>query len=126
MFVEGYPNRHLAAMHHLDATALANPLSESFAIRLVDAMMQIPIGAMRVDGIAYTPVPGEPGLLVDPAYPPRLADAMFGVLADPDPARRMGAAGRARVCNHFSWGSSARTSLCAFSAVRERGARARA
>jgi spore coat protein SA len=121
---EGYADHHVIAEHYRTATVLTNPsLSESFGISLVEAMMmKIPVVATRVGGMAYTVVPGETGLLVDPADPQRLADALRSVLSDPELARRMGAAGRVRSCNHFSWESSARTLLDVFSMARTRKA----
>ncbi len=54
-------------------------------------------------GARETLVHGETGLLVDGADVGQVADAVSGLLADPDRARRMGAAGRARVELAHAW-----------------------
>jgi phosphatidylinositol alpha-1,6-mannosyltransferase len=53
-------------------------------------------------------VPGETGLLVDGADVDRVADAVAGLLADPDRARTMGEAGRRRVVRDHTWPTIAR------------------
>jgi glycosyltransferase involved in cell wall biosynthesis len=53
--------------------------------------------ASRVGGIPDVVVDGETGLLVPPADPGPLADALRRVLADPALAERLGASGRIRV-----------------------------
>jgi phosphatidylinositol alpha-1,6-mannosyltransferase len=54
-------------------------------------------------GARETLVHGETGLLVDGADAAQVADAVSGLLADPDRARRMGEAGRARVERAHAW-----------------------
>ena len=54
-------------------------------------------------GARETLVDGETGLLVDGADVGQVADAVSELLADPDRARRMGAAGRARVERAHAW-----------------------
>jgi starch synthase len=46
---------------------------------------------------------GETGLLVEPDNPPALASALNALLRDPERARAMGQAGRARAEAEFSW-----------------------
>jgi phosphatidylinositol alpha-1,6-mannosyltransferase len=54
-------------------------------------------------GARETVVDGETGLLVDGGDVPQVADAVAGLLADPDRAQRMGAAGRERVERAHAW-----------------------
>ena len=54
-------------------------------------------------------VDGETGLLVDGADVAMVADAVAGLLADPDRARAMGRAGRERVVRELTWPAIART-----------------
>jgi phosphatidylinositol alpha-1,6-mannosyltransferase len=54
-------------------------------------------------GARETLAHGETGLLVDGADVGQVADAVSELLADPDRARRMGAAGRARVERAHAW-----------------------
>lgn len=50
---------------------------------------------------------GDTGLIVPPSDPAALASALASLLSDPERARRMGAAGHARVLDHSGWGKVA-------------------
>jgi phosphatidylinositol alpha-1,6-mannosyltransferase len=52
---------------------------------------------------------GVTGHVVDPRSPAAVADTISGLLAEPDRARAMGAAGRAWVEQRWSWTTIART-----------------
>ncbi|WP_092147810.1 glycogen synthase [Corynebacterium mycetoides] len=73
--------------------------------------------ASRVGGIPEVVVNGETGTLVDydPAdaatFERSLAEAVNAVAADPERARRMGAAGLERVKEHFTWDTIARQTV---------------
>jgi phosphatidylinositol alpha-1,6-mannosyltransferase len=54
-------------------------------------------------GARETLADGETGILVDGKDVAGVADAVAGLLADPEKARRMGEAGRARVERHHAW-----------------------
>jgi phosphatidyl-myo-inositol dimannoside synthase len=54
-------------------------------------------------------IDGETGLLVDGANVDAVADAVGDLLSDPDRARAMGEAGRARVLRNHHWPDIART-----------------
>ena len=54
-------------------------------------------------------IDGETGLLVDGANVDAVADAVGDLLSDPDRARTMGEAGRARVLRNHHWPDIART-----------------
>jgi glycosyltransferase involved in cell wall biosynthesis len=60
-----------------------------------------------VGGILEVVEDGKTGVLVPPARPDALADALTRVLESPELGRRMGQAGRARVEAKFSWASVA-------------------
>jgi len=81
---------------------------EPFGIINLEAMAcERPVVASAVGGIKEVVVPGETGLLVPPADPAALAEALKTVLGDPDRAREMGLKGRRRVEERFSWTSIA-------------------
>jgi len=80
--------------------------SEGFGRVLVEAMaMSRPIVATEVGGVPDIVLAGETGLLVRPADPLGLADAVRALLDDPARAARLGAAGRARAESTFSLGA---------------------
>lgn len=70
---------------------------------VVEAMAHSrPVVATRVDGIPEAVEDGVTGLLVEPGDAQALADALEGVLGDPDRAERMGSAGARRVPERFT------------------------
>ena len=82
---------------------------EPFGIINLEAMAcETPVVASAVGGIQEVVVPGETGLLVPPADPRALADAINKLLRDRRLAKKMGKAGRLRVEKYFSWVSIAR------------------
>ena len=81
---------------------------EPFGLINLEAMAcEAPVVASAVGGIVEVVEDGKTGLLVPPARPDELAQALRTVLADPAAARAMGRAGRARVEQKFSWDSVA-------------------
>src|SRR6516165_1628502 len=84
---------------------------EPFGIINLEAMAcERPVVASAVGGIPEVVIPGKTGLLVPPADPRALADALNRVLRDRVTAHAMGLAGRRRVEEQFSWAAiSART-----------------
>ena len=77
--------------------------SEGFGRVLVEAMaMRRAVVATAVGGVPDIVLGGETGLLVEPANPVALADAVRALLDDPTRAARLGAAGRARAESTFS------------------------
>jgi alpha-maltose-1-phosphate synthase len=67
--------------------------------------------ASRVGGIPEVVLEGETGLLVPPADPGALADAVNELVADPDRAAAMGETGRRRAVERFSWRAIAEQTL---------------
>jgi glycogen synthase len=81
---------------------------EPFGIINLESMAcETPVVASAVGGILETVVDGETGLLVEPAKPKALADAINRLLKDRKLAERLGKNGRKRVTEHFSWKSIA-------------------
>jgi glycogen synthase len=81
---------------------------EPFGLINLEAMAcETAVVASGVGGILEVVEDGRTGLLVPPARPDLLAEALERVLADPALAREMGRAGRQRVEAHFSWAAIA-------------------
>jgi L-malate glycosyltransferase len=76
---------------------------EGMSNALLEAMAAgLPVVATDVGGNAEVVVAGETGLLVPPRDPAALGEAVLLLLKDPERARAMGAAARARVREHFT------------------------
>lgn len=76
---------------------------EGFGIVYVEAGLRgLPVVGGNVGGAVDAVVHGETGLLVDPTDHVALADALTGLLVDPERAERMGEAGR-RHARQFAW-----------------------
>lgn len=94
---------HQPNLHHLFAISVLTSTDEAFSNSLLEAMAAgNPVVATGVGGTPDAVVHGETGLLIPPADPTALADALEEVLTDVNLARRMGEAGRIRVCEMFS------------------------
>jgi glycosyltransferase involved in cell wall biosynthesis len=97
--------------HRHDAAALLGAcdvfvlpsLFEGLPVSVLEAMAAgRPVVATAVVGTTEAVVDGVTGLLVPPRDPAALARAISRLLEDPELARRLGAAGRARVEERFS------------------------
>jgi glycosyltransferase involved in cell wall biosynthesis len=78
-------------------------LFEGLPLSILEAMAaNKPVVASAVGGNDEAIVHGETGLLVPPANPTALAAAIQTVLSNSDLSRRLAAAGKARVHEHFS------------------------
>jgi glycosyltransferase involved in cell wall biosynthesis len=76
---------------------------EGFGIVLLEAMLAgLPIVATRVSAVPEVVVDGETGLLVEPGDDAAFSAALAALVADPDRARSLGEAGRARARSEFS------------------------
>ena len=76
---------------------------EGLGVAVLEAMAAgLPVVASAVGGIPETVESERTGVLVAPQDPAALAAAIASLLREPDRARRLGAAGRARVLAEFS------------------------
>jgi phosphatidylinositol alpha-mannosyltransferase len=76
---------------------------ESFGIVLVEAMAAgLPVVATDIPGYREVVRDGVEGLLVPPSSPGQTAEALGRILDDPELAKRLGEAGRARA-ERYSW-----------------------
>jgi alpha-maltose-1-phosphate synthase len=81
---------------------------EPFGLINLEAMAcEAPVVASAVGGILEVVEDGKTGVLVPPAQPAALAQALTRVLGSPELGRDMGRAGRRRVEEKFAWASVA-------------------
>jgi glycosyltransferase involved in cell wall biosynthesis len=85
---------------------------EAMPLSVLEAMAAgLPVVATDVGDVARAVTDGRTGYVVPVRNPAKLAEALEPLLAEPELRRRMGAAGRARVVEHFSSdGTAARVS----------------
>ncbi|BDG03913.1 glycosyltransferase family 4 protein [Anaeromyxobacter oryzae] len=124
----GLLGREGLARLYATASVFALPtLREAFGLVLLEAMaFALPVVASRIESIPEIVQDGETGHLVAPADPAALARGISELLADPGRARRMGAAGRARVVARFGWDRAAARMLEVMRPRRSAGTAARA
>jgi glycosyltransferase involved in cell wall biosynthesis len=83
--------------------------AEPFGRVLIEAMaMGRPIVAFRDGGVPEIVADGETGILVEPGDVDGIANAVVGLLADPERRIRMGSAGRERAARLFGAATTAR------------------
>jgi glycosyltransferase involved in cell wall biosynthesis len=73
-----------------------------------------PVVASAVGGLLDLVADGETGILVPARDPPALRAALERLLADRDLRRRLGAAGRERIRERFSWDAATDATLAAY------------
>ncbi|MFO1476972.1 MAG: glycosyltransferase [Verrucomicrobiota bacterium] len=87
----------------MDVMALTSAQPEPFGGVVMEAMaMGVPVVATNIGGSLDQVEVGVTGLLVPPADPAALADAIEELRADPGRRARMGAAGMARIAERFT------------------------
>jgi glycosyltransferase involved in cell wall biosynthesis len=120
-FVTGLPDPSLAELFGSAEVAVVPSLYEGFSIPAVEAMAcGTPLVASR--GGALPEVVGDCGVLVEPGNPSDLAAAL-GALLDDEPRRRsLGAAGRRRVEDRFTWRATAAATADVYAEVAARRA----
>jgi len=92
----GFTDRVADCLQLMDVFVLPS-YREGFPRSVLEAMSSaLPVVATDIRGCREAVVNGETGLIVPPRNGPALAEAVSGLLNNPDLARRMGDAGRAR------------------------------
>ena len=92
----------LAALHGADVFVLPS-YSENFGVSVVEAMASgLPVVSTNVSGLPECVEHGVTGLLVPERQPEALAAAIGLLLSDPERARALGRAGRAKVEREFA------------------------
>ena len=120
------------ALYSQAAVFCCPSIYEPFGIINLEAMAcGTPVVGSRVGGIAEVVVDGETGLLIDANISPemphdpldpagfsaRLAEGINRLVRDPELRARMGAAGRQRVLDNFSWHSIAEKTLALYKSL---------
>ncbi|QWC85323.1 glycosyltransferase family 4 protein [Nocardioidaceae bacterium] len=115
-FVSGVSDAELAALVGSAEIACVPSLYEGFSLPTAEAMScGTPLVVSRAGAIPE--VVGEDGVcadLVPPGDVDALTDALEALLADPERRARLGAAGRARVLERFSWRAVARATAAVY------------
>src|SRR5438445_4882620 len=105
---EMVPVSEVVQLYSHAAVFVCPSVYEPFGLINLEAMAcETPVVASAVGGILEVVEDGKTGVLVEPAKPEALADAIRRLLEDPARARAMGRAGRLRVEAHFAWSSVA-------------------
>ena len=101
----GFAPRHELERLYDEAAVVAVPSRrEGFGVTCLEAMAHAkPVVASAIGGLLDLVVDGQTGLLVPPRDPPALRNALERLLGDGDLRRSLGAAGRERAREHFSW-----------------------
>jgi len=87
-------------------------LAEGLGVAALEAMAcGLPVVASEVGGLRDLVTDGATGLLVPPADPAALAEAISKLASEPNLRAAMGAAGRLRVADHFSLATMAQRTL---------------
>lgn len=108
-FVSEVSDEHLVELWGQAEVAVVPSLYEGFSLPAVEAMAcGRPVVATTGGALPeVVGTDGETGLLVPPGDPSALAVALGRVLDDPTLGARLGAAGRARVMERFTWRATA-------------------
>jgi glycosyltransferase involved in cell wall biosynthesis len=125
-FVSGVSTERIVELYAEAEVAVVPSLYEGFSLPAVEAMAcGVPLVATT--GGAVPEVvgrEGETGLLVPPGDPQALAAALLRAFADPELRARVGAAGRARALERFTWRACATGTVDNYRALLEERAAA--
>ena len=98
------PHDELQKLYARAAVVACPSRREGFGVACLEAMAHArPVVATAVGGLRDLVVEGETGLVVPPRDPQALRAALERLLAEPGLRKRLGAAGRERARQRFSW-----------------------
>ncbi|WP_241505911.1 glycosyltransferase family 4 protein [Parahaliea mediterranea] len=106
-FVSGITTEQMVAYYAQAAVAVVPSVYEGFGLPAGEAMAcGVPV--VSTDGGALPEVVGDAGVIVPAKNVEALAAGIAGLLDDPERRARLGAAGRERILDKFSWAVCAR------------------
>jgi glycosyltransferase involved in cell wall biosynthesis len=109
------PHDELMGLYERAAVVACPSRREGFGVACLEAMAHgRPVVATGVGGLRDLVVDGETGIVVPPEDPPALRAALERLLADQELRRQLGAAGRERARQHFSWPVATDATLAAY------------
>jgi len=109
------PHDELQPLYARAAVVACPSRREGFGVACLEAMANgRPVVASAVGGLKDLVVDGETGLLVPPRDPKALRTALERLLGDAALRRRLGAVGRERARERFSWGTVTDATVAAY------------
>ena len=109
------PHDELQRLYARAAVVVCPSRREGFGVACLEAMAHArPVVATAVGGLRDMVVDGETGVVVPARDPAALRAALERLLADRALRRRLGAAGRERAREHFSWETVTDATLAAY------------
>jgi glycosyltransferase involved in cell wall biosynthesis len=117
--ITGVSDAELAALYSRAEVAVVPSLYEGFSLPAIEAM-SCGVAVVATTGGALPEVIGESGrtgVLVTPDDPEALVRAIRDLLDDPAARARLGAAGRQRVMERFTWEVTAKGTAACYDAV---------
>jgi glycosyltransferase involved in cell wall biosynthesis len=109
------PHDELLRLYRRAAVVACPSRREGFGVACLEAMAYArPVVATNVGGLRDLVVDGETGLVVPPRDPAALRAALRRLLSDAELRRRLGAAGRERARDHFSWDAVTDATIAAY------------
>jgi glycosyltransferase involved in cell wall biosynthesis len=117
--ITGVSDEDLARLYGEAEVAIVPSLYEGFSLPAIEAMScGVPVVATTGGALPeVVGTSGETGLLVEPNNPEALVDAIRSLLDDPELRERLGAAGRQRVIERFTWQVTARGTAACYDAI---------
>jgi glycosyltransferase involved in cell wall biosynthesis len=109
------PHDELQRLYGRAAVVACPSRREGFGVACLEAMAHgRAVVATDVGGLRDLVVDGETGFVVPPRDPDAFRGALEQLLGDSDLRRKLGAAGRERARNHFSWDAITDATLAAY------------
>jgi len=117
--ITGVSDEELARLYGEAEVAIVPSLYEGFSLPAIEAMScGVPVVATTGGALPeVVGTSGETGLLVEPNNPEALVSAIGQLLDDSELRERLGAAGRHRVMERFTWQVTARGTAACYDAI---------